>query len=67
MSDVINLIKLKQGTNTQSLSELEQQAKERFESLPLIVGCVWGDDSWSYLKLNQKVLFKMKTGIKPDI
>lgn len=62
MSDVINLIKLKQGTNTQSLSELEQQAKERFESLPLIVGCVWGDDSWSYLKLNQKVLFKMIGG-----
>lgn len=62
MSNLINLIKLKQGINTQSLSELEQQAKERFESLPLIAGSAWGDDSWSYLKLSQKVHFKMIGG-----
>lgn len=62
MSNLINLIKLKRGTNTQSLSELEPQAKERFESLPLILGCAWEDDSWSYLKLSKKIHFKMIGG-----
>ncbi|ELL0571684.1 hypothetical protein Q6U63_000971 [Vibrio fluvialis] len=62
MSDVISLIRLRRGTNAQSLSELELQAKERFASLPLIVGCDWENDSWSYLKLSQKVHFKMLGG-----
>lgn len=59
MSDVINLIRLKKGTDALSLSELEQQAKERFESLPLIISCNWDDNSWSYLKLNQNIKFQM--------
>lgn len=58
MSDVINLIRLKQETNSQSLTELEQQARERFESLPLIIGCDWDDGSWSYLKSNQNIKFQ---------
>ena len=62
MSDVINLIRLKQETNSQSLAELEQQARQRFESLPLIIGCDWNDVSWSYLKSNQNIKFQMIGG-----
>ena len=62
MSDVINLIRLKQETNAQSLSELELQAKKHFASLPLIIDCDWDDDRWSYLKSSQKVNFQMLGG-----
>lgn len=58
MSNVLNLVRLKQETNSQSLSELEQQAKERFVPLSLIIGCDWDDGSWSYLKSNQNIKFQ---------
>ncbi len=62
MSDVINLIRLKRDSSTESLSELEQQAKERFQSLPLIIYCSWDDVIWSYLKSSQKIKFQMLGG-----
>lgn len=62
MTDVISLIRLKKGNNSQSLSELEQQAKKRFASLPLIVHGSWDDDRWSYLKPSQKIKFQMIGG-----
>jgi hypothetical protein len=55
MSEVINLIKLKRDAESASLALLEQQAKERFNSLVLFVNCEWNDSVWPYIKNSQKL------------
>jgi hypothetical protein len=62
MSDVINLIKLKRNTERTTLTELEVQAKERFESMSLLVNCDWEDLQWSYLKQSQLIKFQLLGG-----
>lgn len=58
MSDVVNFIRLKRDANFESLSELEKQAKERFELLPIFEQCNWQDDAWPYFKKSQQLRFE---------
>jgi hypothetical protein len=62
MSKVISLIKQKRDSESVSLAELEQQAKERFKSLALLVNCEWNDSEWRYKKGSQKVNFQQIGG-----
>ena len=62
MNDVVNLIRLKRDSDSAGLRELESQAKERFETMNLLLDSKWEDSSWLYLKKNQKILFEKLGG-----
>ncbi|UUO24654.1 hypothetical protein FGD67_16570 [Colwellia sp. M166] len=67
MNDVVNLIRLKRDADSAGLRELESQAKERFETMNLLLDSKWEDSYWLYLKKNQKILFeKLGSGDLPE-
>lgn len=62
MNDVVNLIRLKRNADSVGLSELEREARERFEKLETLRGSKWEDSSWFYRSRKKKILFEKLGG-----